>query len=96
MLERRCYDIDFTIAAVTCKAIGLTEEQVNSMKSAFHEIERLRDEILDLECTITMVHDAAAEYIAKDPENEKNIQKIYEIRFLHLAKLIESKVMHQG
>ena len=39
-----------------------------------------------------MVHDAIAFNIAKTPDDEENIQKIYEPRLLYLAKNINTKV----
>ena len=56
------------------------------------EMGRLRQEIDDLEFSITLVHDAAADNLAKNPEKEDEIERIYEPRLLHLVKLVDAKV----
>ena len=59
---------------------------------AFNEIRELQKDIENVEYTITLVHQAITENIAKDFENEEEIKKIYEPRLIFLAKLIETKV----
>ena len=92
ILEAKCYELDFQLAALSGHGSGLTEEQVNSMKKAFLDIRQLQEEIEDTEHTITLVYPAIAENIAKDEENEEEIKAIYEPRLVYLAKKIETKV----
>ena len=93
ILEAKCYELDFQLAALSGHGNGLTEEQVNSMKKAFLDIRQLQEEIEDTEHTITLVYHAIAENIAKNEDNEEEIKAIYEPRLIHLAKKIETKVI---
>ena len=92
MLETRCYHIDFKVAALSGSANGLNKDQIDSMVKAFNEIRELQKDIENVEHTITLVHQAITENIAKDFENEEEIKKIYEPRRIFLAKQIETKV----
>ena len=63
------------------------------MVEAFKEIRVLQNDIESLEHTITLVHQAVADNISKNIENEDEIRKIYEPRFIFLAKSIQTKVL---
>lgn len=93
MLEDKCYQLDFKIAALSGTANGLTQQQIDSMVEAFKEIRVLQNDIESLEHTITLVHQAVADNISKNIENEDEIRKIYEPRFIFLAKSIQTKVL---
>ena len=74
------------------KADGLTEEQVDGMVAAFNKIRELEKQICYLEETIGLVHNAIATNIARKPEEEMEIQAIYEPRLTLLAKEMQDKV----
>lgn len=71
---------------------GLTEDQVKIVTAAYKEMKRIEEDISSVEKTITLVHASIVENIAKNPEEEEQIKKIYEPRLIYLAKKVEDKV----
>ena len=92
ILEAKCYQLDFQLAALSGCGNGLSQEQVDSMIRAFEEIRQLQKEIQDVENTITLVYQAIAENISRNAENEEQIKATYEPRLVYLSKKIETKV----
>ena len=92
LLEDHCYQLDFKITAMTGDGNGLTEDQVKLVTSAYKEMKRTEEDISSVENTITLVHAAIAENIAKNVEREDEIKKVYEPRLIYLAKKVEEKV----
>ena len=71
ILEAKCYEVYFQLAALSDCVSRLTEEQVNSMMRAFQDIPQLQEEIEDTEYTITLVYHAIAENIAKNEKKKR-------------------------
>lgn len=94
MLEAECYHIDFDMAVTSGEGKGLTEEQVKAMKDAFDLIRKCEDDMVEIEHTISLIHQAIASHMAENPTNEKEIRKVYEPRLAHFTKLFESKVTY--
>ena len=93
MLEAKCYQLDFDIAATKKDANDLTDEQINSIVTAFKEVTRLNEEINNLHETITLIHAAIAVETARKVYTEDQIHNTYEPRVLHISNLIEKKVI---
>lgn len=91
MLETRCYELDFKVAAMTGDGNGLSEDQMKTMTNSFKEIRRIDEEIENLEHTVTLVHNAIAENIARGEHNIDEVHKIYEPRLIHLANVMKQK-----
>ena len=64
---------DFRVAATTGERQGLTEEQLNDIILANHQIFDLEHSIEDTVKTIDLVVEAVAHNIQKEPEKEKEI-----------------------
>lgn len=93
ILETKCYEIDFKVAGMTGNGNGLSLEQIKSMSASFKEIRTLDEEIENVEHTVTLVHNAVAENISKNPDDAEKIQNLYEPRLIHLTNLIKQKVI---
>ena len=61
------------------------------MVTGFEEIRRIDSEIQNLDDTLSLIHNAIAENIAKGTRNVDEVHRTFEPRIPHLAGIIEKK-----
>lgn len=95
MLELNCRSLDIKILVETAvRNHELDDDEQRQHIEAFNNIHDLERTSRDCEDKITLVHQATAMAILKEPEKETEIREIYEPRITYLHKKLREKVKH--
>ena len=91
LLESQCYQFDFELSAVRGSGDGLPQEKIYSFTSAFKEMQQLKNDIKNIENTISLVHDAIALNIAKTLDDEETYKRFMSLDSFTWQKILTEK-----